>query len=266
MLARALLGILALAAMTSRARANTLASLEDEQSALFDRVAPSVVVIRSGQALGTGFAVAPGLVITAGHNVLGSRDVAVTLRDGRECRGEVVETSKDGLDVALVRIPALPVDVLELSPRPEVRAGSVIAVVGHGDRSLWSLATGLVSNVAPAGPDAALLGLQIPLRPGASGAPVVDRAGRVVGMVAWGAPGAIAFAVRSDGVLRSLSGLADVEARMLAAAEESEAGIGPPLQAPELLVGPADPRPAPGPRVRARTPERGARPPVGGGE
>jgi S1-C subfamily serine protease len=258
---RALLGIFALAAIASRARADALASLEDEQSALFDRVAPAVVVIRSGDSIGAGFAVAPALVLTAGHTVLGSKAVDVTLRDGRTLVGEVLETSRDGLDVALVRLRTSLPAVLELSARPEVRTGSMVAVVGHGDRSLWSLSTGLVSNVAPAGPDAALLALQVPLRPGASGAPVVDRAGRVVGMVAYGTPGAIAFAVRSDGLLRSLAGLVAAEGRAFPTMEGREAAVPPPLHAPELLFGPPDPRPpSAAARVLARTPERAGRP------
>jgi S1-C subfamily serine protease len=262
---RALLGILAFTAIAPRARADALASLEAEQSALFDRVAPAVVLIRSSDSIASGFAVAPGLVLTAAHAVHGSSAVRVTLRDGRTLVGEVLDTSRDGLDIALVRVPASLPAVLELSPRPDVRTGSVVAVVGHGDRSLWSLSTGLVSNVAPAGPDAALLALQVPLRPGASGAPVVDRAGRVVGMVAYGAPGAVAFAVRSDGVLRSLAGLAAAEGKALAAAEEIETAVPQPLRAPELLFGPPDPRPPGTGRVLARTPERAARPAPRGG-
>jgi S1-C subfamily serine protease len=250
----------AVCTLPSFASADTLASLEDEQSALFDRIAPAVVVIRSGEAFGTGFAVAPDLVVTAGHNVRGATEVVVTLRDGRTLRGEVIETSRDGRDVALVRIPAAVEDVLDVSARPDVRTGSAVAVVGHGDRSLWSLSTGHVSNVAPAGPDAALLALQIPLRPGASGAPVVDRSGRVVGMVSYGAPGAIAFAVRSDGLLRSLAGLDAAEGKAISVMEVREAAP-PPLHAPELLFGPPDPRPpSAAARVLARTPERAGRP------
>ncbi|HEY6004032.1 MAG TPA: serine protease [Anaeromyxobacter sp.] len=247
----------ALSALPTLPSAATLAALEDEQSALFDRIAPAVVLIRSGEALGTGFAVAPDLVVTAGHNVQGATEVIVTLRDGRAFRAEVVEISRDGRDVALVRIPAAAEHVLDVSARPDVRTGSAVAVVGHGDRSLWSLSTGHVSNVAPAGPDAALLALQVPLRPGASGAPVVDRSGRVVGMVSYGAPGAIAFAVRSDGLLRSLAGLVAAEGKAISVMEGREAAVPPPLHAPELLFGPPDPRPpSAAARVLARTPER----------
>lgn len=203
--------LLALAAATPRARADALATLEDEQTALFDRVAPAVVVIQSGDARATGFAVAPGLVLTAAHAIRGGRDVGVTLHDGRRLRGVLVATGPGGLDLALVRIPATPDRVLELTATSSVRTGSVVAVVGHGEGLLWSFATGLVSNAAPAGPDASLLALQVPLRPGASGGPVVDRSGRVVGVVALGG-GGTAFAVRSDAVLRAFPELAGAAA------------------------------------------------------
>ncbi|HEX9050181.1 MAG TPA: serine protease, partial [Anaeromyxobacter sp.] len=120
-------------------------------------------------------------------------------------------TGPGGLDLALVRIPATPDRVLELTATSSVRTGSVVAVVGHGEGLLWSFATGLVSNAAPAGPDASLLALQVPLRPGASGGPVVDRSGRVVGVVALGG-GGTAFAVRSDAVLRAFPELAGAAA------------------------------------------------------
>src|SRR5512141_3127130 len=108
MLRRSILGLIALAATVPDARPDALATLEEEQTALFDRVAPAVVVIQSGDARGTGFAVAPGLVVTAAHTLHGGRDVGVTLHDGRAVRGEVAARAPGGLDLALVRIPAMP--------------------------------------------------------------------------------------------------------------------------------------------------------------
>ncbi len=207
MLRRSLLALIALAATAPDARPDGLATLEEEQTALFEHVAPAVVVIRSGDARSAGFAVAPGLVVTAAHAIRGDRTVGVNLYDGRAVRGEVIALAPDGLDLALVRIPATPARLLELGSSAAVRTGSLVAVVGHGEGLLWSLSTGLVSNAEPVGPDAALLALQIPLRPGASGGPVVDRSGRVVGVVAQGA-GGIAFAVRADAVRRAFPELA----------------------------------------------------------
>src|SRR5512146_1356789 len=143
MLRRSVLGLLALAATAPNARPDALAALEEEQTALFDRVAPAVVVIQSGDARGAGFAGAPGLVVTAAHALHGGRDVRVTLYDGRVVRGEIITTAPGGLDLALVRIPATPARLLELRPSSAVRTGSVVAVVGHGEGLLWSLSTGL---------------------------------------------------------------------------------------------------------------------------
>ncbi len=238
MLRRSVLGLIALVATAPDVRPDALATLEEEQTALFDRVAPAVVVIRSGDARGTGFAVAPGLVVTAAHALHGGRDVFVTLHDGRALRGEVVATARGGLDLALVRIPGTPARILELRPTSAVRTGSVVAVVGHGEGLLWSLATGLVSNAEPVGPDAALLALQIPLRPGASGGPVVDRSGRVVGVVAQGG-GGTAFAVRSDAVLRAFPEIAAAATaaprsarRLVAVGARKNAGEDAPVAAP----------------------------------
>jgi S1-C subfamily serine protease len=220
------------AALAPDARADALASLEAEQTALYDRIAPGVAVLSAGGAIGAGFAVAPGLLLTAAHVVEGARDVDVLLRDGRTFRGEVVERAAGGLDVALVRIPASP-PILELAQSASLRPGSVIASVGHPDGSHFVLGTGVVAQAQADGSDASLVRLQMPLRPGASGGPVVDRTGRVVGVVALGAPGTVAFAVRAEAAARALAGLAGVplaEGARIAAGEAIPGAV--PLSAP----------------------------------
>lgn len=195
------------AAAVAPALADPLAELEEAQTALYDAVAPAVVVVENGGALGAGFAVAPGLVVTAAHVVLGAEEVRVTFADGQVVRGAVVERAKDGLDLAVVTVPATPSRTLPLLPGAAARTGAFVAAVGHGDGSRWTLATGIVANAAADGPDGALVRLQLPLRPGASGGPVVDRAGNLVGVVTHGGPGAAAFAVRASAVLRALGTL-----------------------------------------------------------
>jgi serine protease Do len=201
------LGLVLLVALASaRPRADTLASLEAEQSALFDRVAPGVVVIAGRGSLGAGFAVAPGLVLTAAHVVAGQRVVQVTLRDGRVVAGSVDEIAAGDVDAALVRVPVT-LPLLELGQADQLRAGSVVASIGHPDGNRWTLATGFVAQDPADSADRDVVRLQLPLRPGASGGPVVDRAGRVVAVVALGAPGTAAYGVRIEAALRSLAGL-----------------------------------------------------------
>lgn len=209
---------------------DALADLEDAHVALFERVAPAVVVVEHGGAVGAGFAVAAGLVVTAAHVVQGASEVRITLPGGRVVRGAVAERSADGLDLALVHVPEAPGPTLALGGAP-TRTGAFVATVGHGDGNRWTLATGIVANAAADGADGALLRLQIPLRPGASGGPVVDRSGSVVGIVTHGGPGSASFAVRAGAALASLAGLAALA-----------------------------PARAPGPLARAAAPEGGARP------
>lgn len=190
------------AALAAPARGQILASIEDEQRALFDGIAPGVVVVASGGAISAGFFAAPGLVVTSAHGVLGAREATVTLRDGRTVVGKVVASSPRGLDLALLRVPAA-ARVLSPAPDAALRAGDVVVAVGHDDGSRWSFSTGMVSNPQADGPDGALVRLQLALRPGASGGPVVSRAGRVIGVVVHGGPPAATFAVRSDAVLRA---------------------------------------------------------------
>jgi S1-C subfamily serine protease len=202
------LGLALASATPAAARADLLAALEEEQTRIFERVAPAVVVVSHGPRTSAGFAVAAGLVVTAAHAVGDARHVEVTLRDGRTVRGEVVDRSPHGLDLALVRVPVTPAAVLDLAAAGAVREGSVVLAVGHVDGFRWSLATGIVSSAATDGAGASLLRLQLPLRPGASGGPAVDRAGRVIGVVTQGASDTVAFAIRSEVVLAAFPALA----------------------------------------------------------
>jgi S1-C subfamily serine protease len=207
---RRLIAIALLALAAAPARAQSLAALEAEQEALFDRVAAGVVVVSAGGALGAGFAVGPGLVLTAAHVVAGRGGVAVTLRGGRTVAGSVVEIAEGGIDVALLAVPAEDLPVLALADASALRAGSVVASVGHPDGNRFTLAVGLVAQDPADSADQRLVRLQLPLRAGASGGPVVDRSGRVVGIVALGqAATAATFAVRIEAAVRALSSLAE---------------------------------------------------------
>lgn len=165
---------------------------ETFQQQLFERVAPSVVFISTGKAFGSGFAVSRSLVLTNQHVVSGAADkkVKVVLRNGRVLTGTVLEVGEGEVDVALVELkePLLP--VAELVHTPELRVGDWVAAVGHGEGSVWTFNVGMVSNVYSSGSQRRVFQTQIPVNPGNSGGPIVDRRGRVVGIVTAGVTGA----------------------------------------------------------------------------
>ena len=72
-----------------------IAAVERQQQRLFERIAPSVVFISRGNALGSGFFVGTeGLILTSPHLVRDRAMVEVVLHDGRRAKGKVVERAE----------------------------------------------------------------------------------------------------------------------------------------------------------------------------
>lgn len=192
------------------ALADALEELEAAQQKLFERVAPSVVYIGLGDAFGSGFFVnADGLILTNAHVVGKATEVNVVLHNGTALKGTVVERGPEQLDLALVKVSHRPARPLPLEGFSELRVGSWVAAVGHGAGGIWTLTTGMVSNIYPDGSERPVFQTQIPLNPGNSGGPVFDRKGRVVGVVTASLKETqnINFAIRIDMALKSLKGL-----------------------------------------------------------
>ena len=186
---------------------STLAAIEREQSALFEAIAPSVVFIAAPDGFGSGFFVSErGHVLTNRHVVAGLDTVRVVTHDGRTLKGKVVARGEDGLDVAIVKVPVERTPALRLASSNEVSIGAWVGSVGHGRGGIWTLSTGSVSNLWGDTRKHGLLQTQIPLNPGASGGPVFDRRGMVIGIVTAGVSDAdaINFAIRSDTATQGL--------------------------------------------------------------
>ncbi len=170
---------------------DVIAAQETFQQDLFEKVAPSVVFISTGKAFGSGFAVSPTLVLTNHHVVEEAKNskVKVVLRTGRVVQGEVVELGQDKVDVALVEVKD-PLPVAPLLHTPALRVGAWVSAIGHGEGSVWTFNTGMVTNVYSSNSQRRVFQTQIPVNPGNSGGPIIDRHGRVVGIVTAGISGA----------------------------------------------------------------------------
>jgi serine protease Do len=186
-----------------------LQALEQQQTALFEQLAPSVVFITADNSLGSGVVVSQGLVLTNGH-VVGSRQtVDVVLHDGRKAKGTVIERAADDIDLALVRLPVKDVPVARVAFDSSLKVGSWVGAIGHGEGSVWSFNVGMVSNVYDGKSTKQVFQTQIPLNPGNSGGPIFDRTGLVVGIVTAGLKGAnsINFGIDASVAFRSLVGM-----------------------------------------------------------
>jgi S1-C subfamily serine protease len=148
---------------------------------------PSAAVLGTERAGSGALVDAAGLIVTVNYIVLGSREVRVTLFDGRELPGDVVaQDFASGLalvEVAGDAFPALSVAAAE----PALEVGEEVFIVASvGDASRRASSGGITSLDAFDANWEYTLERAIfssAMNPGLGGGPLVDRRGRVAGVV-----------------------------------------------------------------------------------
>jgi S1-C subfamily serine protease len=223
------------AALVSATPAPAAATTGDVRTALA-KVMPAVVTIttvdgstfRGGQrgGAGTGIIVAAnGEVVTNAHVVEGASSIRVQLPGRSGTITARVVGSDAGADLALLRLDGVSgLPVATFAADSTVHVGDPVLAIGNaeGYGGTPTVTEGIVSALdrnLPAGAGASgtlrgLLQTDAAINPGNSGGPLVDTAGRVVGVttaVAGGQRGAqaenIGFAIRSDTVVKALPDL-----------------------------------------------------------
>ena len=135
--------------------------------------------------IGSGFVIREdGLLVTNRHVVNSNTVAMVTLNDGVKKIGQVLVTDKTS-DLALIKIDAENLDVLEFGSSSELLLGQEIIVIGYPKGLVGSatITKGLVSAIREN-----LFGLNsviqtdAALNPGNSGGPMLDLTGKVIGV------------------------------------------------------------------------------------
>lgn len=137
---------------------------------------------------GSGWAVAPGLVVTNAHVIAGTEDTTVTTQHGVELEATPVYYDPRD-DLALLRVGA---DIPTLPISSQRQAGSDAAVLGYPENGPYALTAARVGDTQATisqdsyghGPvDRTIVALGGRVRSGNSGGPLVDADGRVIGIV-----------------------------------------------------------------------------------
>ncbi|HXQ76113.1 MAG TPA: trypsin-like peptidase domain-containing protein [Acidimicrobiales bacterium] len=147
-----------------------------------ENVGPSVVGVGAG---GSGAVVGAGVVVTNAHNLRGEETV-VTFADGRRAPGRAAGVDIDG-DLAVVAVDTADAPALDWSTAGVGVGDAVLGCANPGGRGL-RVSVGFVSavDVAFRGPGGRKVGGAVehtaPLARGSSGGPLVDGAGKLVGI------------------------------------------------------------------------------------
>ena len=159
--------------------------LEGTLRGVAERVGPSVVRIGRGWGRGSGVVLAEGLVLTNAHNLRGD-ETTVTFADGRSATATVRGVDSDG-DVVVLAVDTAAVAPISWDPVEPAVGTAVIALANPAGRGLRAT-LGFVSAVGQTfrGPRGRRIAGSIehtaPLSRGSSGGPIVDAAGRLIGI------------------------------------------------------------------------------------
>ena len=164
----------------------SLDEISNAVRSLSESAANCVVGIGDRTALGSGIVTAPGQVVTNAHNIRGEQ-VTVTFPDGHAEEGTVSGIDPDA-DLAVIAAGTRDAQPLGFGDGASLSIGSpVFAAANPGGQGL-RVTFGLVSGVQRSfrGPRGRVIRGAVehtaPLLPGSSGGPLLDAAGRVLGI------------------------------------------------------------------------------------
>ncbi|MDQ3678957.1 MAG: S1C family serine protease [Actinomycetota bacterium] len=162
-----------------------LEEIEQAATEVAGKVGPAVVRIGRGPGRGAGVVVGEGVVVTNAHNLRG-QEVTVGFADGRSEVARVAGVDVDG-DVAVLAVDTAGVAPLEWA-EGTVGQGAAVFAVTRGATGAARVSLGLVASVGQSfrGPRGRRITGSVehtaPLPRGSSGGPVVNGAGRLVGI------------------------------------------------------------------------------------
>jgi serine protease Do len=162
-----------------------LDDIQADIARLADEAGSSVVGIGQRWGVGSGVVFGEGRVLTSAHNVRG-RQVTVTFADGHTAEGTVAGTDVEG-DLAVIEVETGQVPALAWATDAPAIGTPVFGLANPGGRGL-RVTSGFVSGIDRSfrGPRGVRITGSLehtaPLLPGSSGGPLLNAAGRLLGI------------------------------------------------------------------------------------
>jgi serine protease Do len=152
-------------------------------SDIAERSLPSTVTIHCRNASGAGFFVSDELLLTNAHVACPMGEpMQIVFSDGRQLTG-LASRSDTSVDLSLVQVSGAEAKPLPLGDAGSLRVGDPVIMIGNPVSLSFTVHQGSVSSVSRTILGVAYIQLDIKINPGNSGGPLLDRNGRVVGIV-----------------------------------------------------------------------------------
>jgi hypothetical protein len=151
------------------------------------QVMPAIVLVEAGTKRGSGFFITPDTLLTNLHVVKGNNSVTIRRASSDVVPARVERTATD-VDVAVLKIsPADPKQpTLTMGATADARVGQEVFAIGSALGLFQNTLTrGIVSGIRQT-PTATLVQTDAAVNPGNSGGPLIDRTGRVLGIITMG--------------------------------------------------------------------------------
>jgi S1-C subfamily serine protease len=166
--------------------ATVLETLSDDLAGAVDRVGASIVAIHARRRIpSSGVVWRSGTIVTASHTLQRDEDIAVTLASGEKVAASLAGRDP-GTDLAVLRFEG-GATVADADPAATLRVGQLVLALGRPGPSVTA-ALGIVSAVGgewrtwQGGRIDRFVRLDLGIYDGFSGGPLVDAAGRVLGV------------------------------------------------------------------------------------
>jgi S1-C subfamily serine protease len=208
------------------------------EEAVYKKASPSVVLILTDNALGSGSLISSdGTILTNHHVVENFKKVGVVFKpaiDGApvqksDVREADVVKIDEVADLALVKVRELPPNAvpLEFADTSVAMVGMDVHAIGHPVGETWTYTKGFISQIRKDYPwsdseenlkhHADVIQTQTPINPGNSGGPLLTDEARIIGVNSFGADQmqGINFAVSADEVRRFLARADNRAAKLL---------------------------------------------------
>jgi S1-C subfamily serine protease len=167
---------------------NSLLSFSNQLASIAEQAAPTIVGVQSDpRTAASGVHWRPGVVVTAAHALRRDDEIRILTASGEELKAELAGRDP-GTDLAVLKIAGFDAPAATQAAAGDAKAGNLVLALGRSRGGGLTASLGIVSSVN--GPWQTWRGgrleryvrLDLSVYPGASGGPVIDAAGRAIGI------------------------------------------------------------------------------------